>query len=310
MDEDLANRSLYLDSRCPSHEQAFAPYLGEGIRAYRRGHGEDDLSTDQAEFLDTVSCQTSQARKGVFLWNIESYADIEASSQAFPGPVSSLYSVAAGFKPNRILATHGFSKATRIVYFDYSPNALAVKQYMIEQWDGDDFPHFIGRLFKRFPTPETYYQLWKDLTPNSLENKDLERQWQHELERWGGETVFRDHWSAYRTLSHEFVGCDVLTNSQPLLSRINDEEGAIIWWSNAFFTMYGNWFYSLDQRQSFYEAWIESLATINPRLHCFGSDYNNSNVNCIQAGSCWDRYRQLDVSSLTPCRLCETEIRM
>lgn len=309
-DEDLAARSLYLNSSDRRHERAFARYLGEAIQLYRRDQSHDDLSTDQVEFLDAVSCQTNQARNGVFLWNIESYADIEASSQDFPGPVSSLYSVAAGFKPNRILATHGFNNETRVVYFDYSPNALAVKQYIVEQWDGDDFPSFIQQLFNRFPSPETYYQLWNDLTPDAVDRKDIERQWQEEIERWGGESMFRDHWRAYRTLSHEYVCCDLLTDAQPLLDRVTDEERAVIWWSNAFFTMYGNWFYSLDQRQSAYEAWLESLASINPRMHCFGSDYNNSNVNRIQAGECWDRYRHLDVNSLTPCRLGATEVRM
>ena len=34
--------------------------------------------------------QASSARRGVFLWNIESYADVETPPEDFRGPISTL----------------------------------------------------------------------------------------------------------------------------------------------------------------------------------------------------------------------------
>ena len=74
--------------------------------------------------------------------------------------------------------------------------------------------------------------------------------------------------------------------------------------------MYGNWFYSLDQRQRIYQQWIERIAAKNPALYLFGSDDTNANVNCLQAGEYWQQYRDREPSCLRPCKLYDTEIRM
>ena len=95
-----------------------------------------------------------------------------------------------------------------------------------------------------------------------------------------------------------------------LLDQIVDEPSAIIWWSNAFFTVYGNWFYSLEQRKQLYDNWIEQIAERNPDLYLFGSDYNNVNVNAIRAGEYWDAYQRAGSDWLNPCRLSKTEMRM
>jgi hypothetical protein len=196
------------------------------------------------------------------------------------------------------------------VYFDYSPNALEVKKCIVEQWDGDDFPHFIRYLFKAYPHPETFYQLWEDLTPDDVNWDDINELWQRELDRWGGARILRDHWQRYRDLRHEYLHCDVLTDSSALVKKMDNETGAIIWWSNAFFTVYGNWFYTSDERKLAYDRWIEQIASINPHLWLLGSDYNNISVNAVQAGEYCVEYQRSEGSCLVPCRLCETQIRM
>ena len=310
LSDGLASRSLDLEATCSSRQCAFAGYLDRNIANFPGRERHDQLSADQTTFLSVISAQTAHARRGVFLWNIESYADIERPKSDFRGPVSSLYSVAAGFKPNRILRTHGLDEATRVVYFDYSPNALEVKKCLVQQWDGEDFPHFVKYLFKRFPHPDTFYQLWQERTPENVAWSEIEDIWTRELARWGGAPAFREHWRAYRKLRHEYVCCDLLADASPLLETITDGEREILWWSNAFFTMYGNWFYSLDQRQRIYQQWIERIAAKNPALYLFGSDDTNANVNCLQAGEYWQQYRDREPSCLRPCKLYDTEIRM
>ena len=74
-------------------------------------------------------------------------------------------------------------------------------------------------LFQRFPHPDTFYQLWDDVTPENVDWKDIEFVWQRELNRWGGPDAMRDHWQAYARLEHEYVCCNLLTDPAPLLTR-------------------------------------------------------------------------------------------
>jgi hypothetical protein len=269
-----------------------------------------DYLPAEAEFLRILDLQTRNARRAAFLWNIESYEDIERAPQEFTGPVSSLYSVAAGFKPNRILETHGFDEQTRVVFFDYSNNALDIRKRILEEWDGADYPGFVQQLFEWFPYPETYYFLWNDLTPDQVDAQSLDSAWQAELERWGGESRFARHWRRYRDLQHEFVHCNLLTDPTALLDQLRNELNAIIWWSNAFFTMYGNWTYSMAERKKAYERWTERLAAAAPGLFLIGSDYTNTCVNEVQAGQYIFQYRRQGSNFLEPCRMFGTEIRM
>ncbi len=309
-DEPLSEGILDLSATCPARAQAMANYFHAGIVNYDPEETHADLGQDQVAFLNMVRPQTTGARNGVFLWNIEAYADIETPREDFLSPIGSLYSVAAGFKPNRILQTHGWDQSTRVVFFDYSPRALEIRRYLVENWDGEDFPKFVERLFAAFPHPETFYQLWDGRTPEDVDSSDIERVWQRELAHWGTAEAFRDHWQSYVELPHEYVDCNLMTDPTPLLDQIVNEPSAIIWWSNAFFTVYGNWFYSLEQRKQVYDNWIQQIAERNPDLYLFGSDYNNVNVNAIRAGEYWDAYQRAGSDWLNPSRLSKTEMRM
>jgi hypothetical protein len=309
-DEQLRGSILDLDATRPARNRAFAEYLNHGIENYHREEANQELGDDQVAFLNMVQPQTTGARNGVFLWNIEAYDDVETPRDDFNPPVTTLYSVAAGFKPNRILQTHGLDPSTRVVFFDYSRRALEIKKYMVDHWEGEDFPGFVERLFGVFPYPDTFYQLWGDLTPDNVESSDIQRMWQRELDRWGTAQIFRDHWQAYRKLQHEYVCCNIMVDPSPLFDQIAKESSAIIWWSNAFFTVYGNWFNTLDERRQVYDNWIQQIVRLNPDLFLFGSDHNNVNVNSVRALEYGDAYQRAGSSSLIPCRLAKTEIRM
>lgn len=262
----------------------------------------------QARFLRSVEAQIARARRGVFLFNIEPYDDVAAP----PGgaPLSTLYSVAAGFKPSWILRAHGATEAARVVYVDYSPDALAVKQLCLAEWDGDDFPSFIRHIFRRFPHPATFYQLWADRTPDDVDDADIERIWQDELSRWGGAAAFKEAWARHRRLRHDFICCDLLSDHAALLSAMTPAPGAVIWWSNAFFTVATNWKHPVTERRALYERWIEALADRDPGIWIYGSDHNNVSVNGFSAGEYRSRYREGGGDPLSPRRLGKVEIRM
>ncbi len=289
---------------------AMARLIGERIVQVDEDQVYKDLTADQQTFVTTVRNQTANARRGVFLWNIESYDDVESVCDDFAPPISTLYTVAAGFKPNRILHTHGFSRKTRVVYFDYSPNALEIKRTLVDEWDGCDYPQFVRYLFGKFPPPETFYQLWDNATPEQVRDSELRAMWSRELERWGGSSVFQEHWKIYRELPHEYICCDLLSDDTRLLRAMLPQQSSVIWWSNAFFTMYGNWFYSMPERHHLYCRFIEQLTDRNPELHLFGSDYNNINVNGMQAAEYWEHFRRAEDDYLNPPQLHRTVVRM
>ena len=113
-----------------------------------------------------------------------------------------------------------------------------------------DFPAFVPHLFRKVPSGDAHYHLWDGATPETLDPKAVERAWERELERWGGERAFAEHWSRYRQFRHEFVRCDVLGSAARLLARVEPEEHAVIWWSNAFFSVWGNWLLDAAERKS------------------------------------------------------------
>ena len=123
---------------------------------------------------------------------------------------------------------------------------------------------------------------------------------------------FREHWQTYRRLPHQYLLCNLLDDPAVVLRAMGPGRGAgdIVWWSNAFFTMYGNWFHSPAERQRMYERWMSGLAAASPHALLYGSDYANANVNGISASEYWTRYQQLAPDHLEPAALHRTEIRM
>jgi hypothetical protein len=305
--ESSHEHCLSLGRLSPEEGSRLARYLGDGIRSF----SEEEASLDPriAVFLQEVQQQVLNAPRGVFLWNLEPYDDVRTPPTGFDPPISTLYSVASGFKPNMILESLGFDARTRVVFFDCSTRALEVKRLLLEGWDGRDFPAFVFHLFREVPSGDAHYHLWDGATPETLDPKAVEGAWERELGRWGGERAFAEHWSRYRQLRHEFVHCDVLGNAAPLLAHVEPEEHAVIWWSNAFFSVWGNWLFDAAERRAAYERWVEELAERNPDLFLYGSDFSNSSVNDVRAGEYRLMLRDADCDEFVPLSVNTHEIR-
>jgi hypothetical protein len=288
---------------------SFSRYLDGKIDLYARDISDSTLTPDQITFLNGVSAQARKARRGVFLFNIEPYTDVDIPPASPWGPVSTIYSVAAGFKSNRILQTHGFDKNTRVVFFDYSPNALEIRKTMLAEWDGRNFPRFVKYLFRRHPHPDNFYQLWNDKLPDQIHRSELDSFWQREMQRFGGEEEFAKNWNACRALTHDFICCDILRCPQVLTEQMVPQKNAVIWFSNAPFTVYSNWHHTLEQRKQFYEDFISRLAKRVPDILLYGADYTNTSVNCISAFQYWKRYRAANHDALCPLPLNQYQIR-
>ena len=309
----LAGWLVHLRPEDPACAAAFARLLDGGIGAF---DGEADgeagpwpFGRNERRFLANIRTLTHNLRRGVFVWNLESYADVEQPPPGFEAPVTALYSVGAGLKPNRILHTHGLGQGTRVVFFDYSAQELEFRRILLAAWDGEDYPSFLRHLFERLPASEAYYCLWDGMTPETVRWEAIEERWRQELERWGGAATLAGHWRRYRPLAHELVHCNLLDDPAALLRRIEDGPGAVIWWSNAFFSVYSNWFYTTEERRRLYRRWIEALATRAPRLYLYGSDSNNISVNWVQAAEYWQWYREHGGDELEPGKRHRLELR-
>ena len=152
------------------------------------------LGADQLKFLTGVQRQVQNSRRGIFVWNFESYEEVNQPPADFKAPVSTIYTVAAGLKTSWILQTHGFDEQTRLVYFDYSQQALEFKKLLHEQWNGEDYPEFLRYLFKKIQPGEAFYQLWGGFSPQDMAWDTVNDAWTREIVRWGGEAVIKEHW--------------------------------------------------------------------------------------------------------------------
>jgi hypothetical protein len=301
----VGQRILHVQPRSPEQAAALAGALGEAL--LRRSWDESVLTGDQRAFLDLMRNEVGDARRGIFIFNFESYLDIDQPPADLAGPLSTVFSVTAGFKAYRLLATHGFDDATRVVFFDYSPEALEFKKYLHETWDGEDYPAFLRRAITRIPTSRAAYQFWGDLELDDPSWDAAEEAWRGELARWGGAEVFREVWLRLRTLRHELVLANLLTDHDVLYGLLDGRRDAAIWWSNAFFTFFSNWHYDLAERRRIYERWIDGLARRAPDLLLYGSDCNNVSVNCIRAGEYRERFAAGD--ELAPVQLYRHAMR-
>lgn len=285
----VAGRCVLVDLAAWS--RAGEPRLGElaPFGPALEGHLSDlgaDLSA-AAPFEAFLDEMCDKAGRGVFVLNYESYDDVAEPPPGFAGPVSTLYCVAAGLKPNRILATHGMGADSRVVFFDYSADALDFRRKLNSEWDGRDYPRYLRALFERGGS--THYYLWPGATPENMDWRELERLWAAELARWGGEAAFAEHWRAFQAIGHEYLACNIL-EPDALIERIEDAPGGVIWWSNAFSTIYSAAHHSLEEKRRIYADWIEALAERAPSVFLYGSDHSNSSVNAITAGEYRARY--------------------
>jgi hypothetical protein len=262
---------------------------------------------NQAALLQEMESLKRISTRGVFLWNFEPYSDIEIVPPGFTGPLTTLYSVAAGFKPNRILRTHGFSRTTRVVFFDYSRSALEFQRLLHEHWDGKRYPAFLRWVFDKLPPSEAHYWLWDGMSPTNIDWESMERMWRLELARWGGENNIVEHWRTYRELHPEYIHCDILSDAAPLFLALRNEFDAMIWWSNAFSTTYSNWTFTVRERREMFAGWIRNLASSAPQIYLCGSDHCNISVNGCTAMEY--QARLADSNELRPIKMCRTEIR-
>lgn len=305
---ELDGTRLHLRPEDPAAATELARHLDTGIADFDPERP-SALEPAARRFLAGIRHLVGNLRRGVFVWNIEPYTDVETPPEGFRRPLDALYSVAAGFKPNRLLETHGFDARTRVVFCDYSAAGLRFRRLLLEDWDGRDYPSFLRRLFRVLPPAEAHYCLWEGATPETLDWAAVERRWRAELDAWGGKTAVARHWQRYRRLPHRFVHVDLLADRKNLLGELEDLPNAAIWWSNAFFSVISNWFHTAAERRAIYRRFLAELAARAPRLWLYGASCENVAVNAVRAGEYARWYEQAGGDELVPGKLHRCELR-
>ena len=236
------------------------------------------LQPPLGEFVASLARTLDQCQRGVFIWNLEPYDDVHIENAQ---PLRSLHCVAAGFKPNAILRSHGYTTDTEVVFFDYSGEALAFRRLLIEHWDGYDLPSF---LLPHMNPAETHYWLRSTARGQMPERDELEQLWARELQDWGGADAFAEQWNATRRLRHRFVEVDLLQAPEIALGTPPDGP-SLVWWSNAFSSVHALWHLRHAERLNAFSRWIEVIAERCPQAWLLGADANNCPVGGIQAAA-------------------------
>ena len=110
-------------------------------------------------------------------------------------------------------------------------------------------PSSCAYLFQKIAPGEAFYQLWGGFSPQDMAWDAVDAAWQREYRAGGAKRSSRKTGAACAELRVNYVLCNILEDQTPMLAQLDDRPGALIWWSNVFFTFYSNWFHSIDERR-------------------------------------------------------------
>lgn len=219
--------------------------------------------------LSWINNIISLAPNCVFLWNTEKYTDIKKLK--LNKPVNNLYSVAASFKPNKILHDCNFTDTCTVNYFDYSRQALAFKKLLLKEWDGEDYPSFIQWAIDKYKVQETKGAGTETKSPREL--------WEREISWWGSSNTIKEHWYKYKSLEHTYTHVNIYENPSKIIDRIEQDNASVIWWSNAFHTVSAHYTLGLKGVRNSYTNWLTKIYEKNPEMYILGTDYLNNSIN-------------------------------
>lgn len=192
---------------CDAHGADLFEWLTGLDDLTRAGTAADEKLRRTVEYLRNIP-DRADAPKKVFAFNSES--DAEFPQLRYRPGLDTAFVLASGFKVNRILETFGFHERTKIVTYDYSTPALALRKMMIEEWDGDDFATFFAAARTRIDAQmgqQIAYVPHEIMRDANAVTKEFQREMGAvftSIEQW------RAHWKRFRALRHVFVEVDVL----------------------------------------------------------------------------------------------------
>lgn len=169
------------------------------------------------QVLDEV---TEKVENRFWGWNSESL-DINPTRVFNP---DYLVGVAAGLKLEYLGYVAGITPATEVIYADVSGITLAWKKLLLAEWDGVDY--------RRFAESEVHRIIGR--VPDAALLGDLQACFDAVLERVGSLDRWVEYWNRYRSLSIRFCQCDLIEETDTVVSAIVPDKSGLVWISNIF----------------------------------------------------------------------------
>jgi hypothetical protein len=207
----------------------------------------------------------SSFQNSVYVFNTDSMNPPEKSIET----LDTIYCVAAGFKPIQLLNSYVWNEKTRMVYFDYSKSALNFKIWLVENWNGEDYPSIIE-----------YYKenIDNDFQPIKMPNQDYISDWEKTIEIFGGRNNWINLWRSYQSIEHRFLYCNLFNDYQELIDDMSQQKGhKLIWFSNSFYTEASLRNYKPDFLEKTYQKFIDDLKSNNLKLEVIGCNHAGGN---------------------------------
>jgi hypothetical protein len=240
------------------------PENGEGLEKVLSGDVEATVwESNQLEWLQSTDINNFK-NPDVFIFN--TCPDIEQLSYTKETYLDSIYCVASGFMPLKLLDMCRWDSNTTMVYFDFNQIALDFKKYLIENWDGTKYIETV--LFYKNNIDIGFQASW------FTDNVDAwEIEWQKTIEYFGGLASWLEFWSKYKTIKHKFMYCDIMQNNHELLDTMKEHTGNnLIWFSNIFHTRFTIRYYHPVKIKSLYDDFIKLLSDSNSTVQVCGFD--------------------------------------
>ncbi len=176
----------------------------------------------------------ADAPKKVFAFNSES--DAEFPQLRYRPGIDTAFVLASGFKVNRILETFGFHERTKVVTYDYSAPALALRRMMIAEWDGEDFAAFFAAARPRI---DALFERAVAYVPAEImrDPSTVAKEFQREMGAvFSSPDHRRAHWRRFKALEHVFVEVDVLAAPAEAKAMLEAHAGGhtVMWISDMF----------------------------------------------------------------------------
>jgi hypothetical protein len=230
----------------------------------------DEVSIDDAETKpsDKLSNYTQRAwirklayqefieKDRVYAFNTER---LSSEGVRAPGPIDSLFSAAAGFKPIALLRNNGFHEGTVVNYFDWCTASINFKKHLLETWDGADFDKWLLEHDLEYNFSSTYRGNYSEF-------------WKKEIEmEFGSAEEFQTLWNRYRKLKHNFYVIDIVNEPEKLFAEINNQLGIkVLWTTNIWASLALHWNVEPELLE---EKWLKFESMIPEDLVLYGQDY-------------------------------------
>lgn len=203
-----------------------------------------------------LSYQEMIEKNRVYVFNTER---LSAEGVRSPGPIDSLFSAAAGFKPLALLRNNEFHENTVVHYYDWCESSLDFKKHLLESWDGVQLDKWLLENDLRYNFSSTYRGNYKEFWDLEINNE------------FGSVEKFKELWDRYRQLKHFFHVIDIVNDPGKLFDLIKEHSGnRVLWTTNIWASMQLHWAVEPEDLES---KWLVFQSLVPEDLILYGQDY-------------------------------------